>query len=160
MHAHTQPVATVPEKESLLVRSVAFLFVALGLTAFLSLTHTWFYGVTSTGFTVLVDVISLLGIVAGVGRRDWRRTHLPFWHRLVYMLVWPLPLWGYVYGTKCAQLLQASTVRDQHFEACFRQAFCLWFTYLLLGGRVFSQLLGFSWWKMRITNVFALRSRP
>lgn len=159
-----QPNAVLPPsfsatKESLLTRSVAFLFVGFGLSVFLFLTHTWFYGFFSTAFTLLIIFVALLGIIGGLPAKDWHRTQIPFWRRLLHTFIWGVPVLFYIYFFQCGRILHESNIQGRTFENCFKEGFLLWFVYLLLGGRILAELVGMSWWRMEIGGAFALLHR-
>lgn len=143
--------------KDLIRRGTVYLFVGAGLSFFLSATHTWFYGWLSTGITLLADVASLLGLAGGLGRREpWPRTSLPLGRRVLHLVLWAAAALLYGWFSACVQLLRSPAVRDARFERCFRDAYILWFFWLLVGGRLYAQVLGMSWYRMKIYNVFTI----
>ena len=143
--------------EGLITPSVIYLFVGIGLSGFLSYTHTWFYGWFSSGIALLADFVGGLSLLMGLTRRDrWRRTSLPFARRLLHLSLWIVPILLYMRFSPCAHLLRASASHDRVFERCFLEAYVLWFAWLLLGGRLYAQLLGIGWYRLKIYNVFTI----
>ena len=143
--------ATAEPSGDLLTPGVICLFVGVGLSAFLTLTHTWFYGFLSSGLTIFIDVASVLVILGAAAQRQSRQhTSLSLGTRLAHIILWAVPVVLYVSFSNCARLLLTSTNRNERFELCFETAFIVGFAYLLLGGRLFAQLLGMSWYRLYI----------
>ncbi len=134
--------------DDLLTRGVIFCFIGSQLAFFLTRTHTWFYGFISSTLTISCCAVGLLGVVAGAGERSWRPTSLPLSIRIRNLALWTIPAAVVAYSPWFSLLLHAAK-RDAEFSNRFNTAFICWFAYLVLGGRLFAQLIGFSWYRLK-----------
>jgi len=87
-----------------LATGIALLFIGLGMSAFLFLTHSWFSGVITTGLTILVTSTSLLVCLYRISpnspsrtvtttKSQVRKVRLPY---AVLLAAWVPPLWLYI----------------------------------------------------------------
>jgi len=87
-----------------LATGIALLFIGLGMSAFLFLTHSWFSGVVTTGLTILVTSTSVLVCLSRISPNSPSRTvtttnsrvrksRLPY---AVLLAAWVAPLWFYI----------------------------------------------------------------
>ncbi len=152
-----EPITQPRREKDLVRRGVIYLFVGAGLSVFLSATHTWFYGWFTTAVALLADSASVLAVIIGLADREHpSRTSAPLARRILHLLAWATLLLLYVSVSGCPHFLRTSTAHDARFDRCFREVFLFWFVWLLVGGRLFAQLLGMSWYRLKIYNVLTI----